>query len=608
MILQSLYELYNRLSGDPEYRIPPPGYSLQKIFFKVVIKKDGTLHAVETLVDPTSKKPRLMIMPGGDKPTGKVTIQSVHRKVQFLRNDLPFLLGLSTDSGEGTTLSKSEMEFEAFRKYHLEKEEAIGDGDYAIFCTFLRQWRPEHAFNRTKEWRGIAEGQGVVQVLGKSEYLHDRPAVKAWWNSQTSSRNSKIAQCLITGATGPIARLHEPKIRGVRGAQTSGAPLISFDKDSDAFASYGYDGEQGFNSPVSEDATFRYATVLNALLNGPKNRKHRFFLADATVVFWTGEPSFTEDIFARFASTGSMIENNKEVQDEKLRQKMALFLEALRKGAEAYSEIETKADSTPFFILGLTGQAKGRLGVRFFYRDTISHMLDNLRLHYAHMQIQPWYVEGSKSPDPEFPALWQLLDETCPRRKGKVDRDKIPPVLAGPLLRSVISGSDYPVGLFFSVMRRIHSDGEINYIRVSIIKGYLMRNEKKEVSMALDRNRKEPAYLLGRLFAALEKTQGDAQGKIGATIRDRFYSSASATPAVVFPRLLRIYQHHLAKMEKGKVGREMLVREIHDSLVDYPAYLGLSDQGLFAIGYYHQMKAMWTSRQGNDEDKGGDQQ
>lgn len=126
--------------------------------------------------------------------------------------------------------------------------------------------------------------------------------------------------------------------------------------------------------------------------------------------------------------------------------------------------------------------------------------------------------------------------------------------------------------------------------------------------MALDRNRKEPAYLLGRLFAALEKTQGDAQGKIGATIRDRFYSSASATPAVVFPRLLRIYQHHLAKMEKGKVGREMLVREIHDSLVDYPAYLGLSDQGLFAIGYYHQMKAMWTSRQGNDEDKGGDQQ
>ncbi len=121
--------------------------------------------------------------------------------------------------------------------------------------------------------------------------------------------------------------------------------------------------------------------------------------------------------------------------------------------------------------------------------------------------------------------------------------------------------------------------------------------------MGLDPNRKDPAYLLGRLFAALEKTQVDALGKINSTIRDRFFSSASATPGAIFPRLMRTYQHHLAKMEKGKVSREKLVREIHDSLTDYPTHLNLLDQGLFDIGYYHQMRDLWTAK----ENKGGDE-
>jgi len=125
--------------------------------------------------------------------------------------------------------------------------------------------------------------------------------------------------------------------------------------------------------------------------------------------------------------------------------------------------------------------------------------------------------------------------------------------------------------------------------------------------MGLDLNRKEPAYQLGRLFAVLEKTQQDALGEVGATIRDRFYSAASATPGLVFPRLIRTYQHHLAKMERGKVGREILVREILEPLTSFPAHLNLTDQGLFAIGYYHQMRDLWTSKQEKEQEKGGDE-
>lgn len=125
--------------------------------------------------------------------------------------------------------------------------------------------------------------------------------------------------------------------------------------------------------------------------------------------------------------------------------------------------------------------------------------------------------------------------------------------------------------------------------------------------MGLDVNRKDAAYRLGRLFAALEKTQGDALGTRNATIRDRFYSAASATPGAVFPRLLRTYQHHLAKMEKGKVGREILVREILEPLTDFPSHLNLSDQGLFALGYYHQMRDLWTSKQDREKDEEGEE-
>jgi CRISPR-associated protein Csd1 len=603
MILQSLYELYERLIHDPEYNISPQGYSLQKISFKVVLKPDGALHAIENLRDPKSRRPRQMILPGGDKPTGKVTEQSVHNKVQFLRNDLPFLIGVTVIDDKEPVLSESKMEFEAFKKYHLGLEQQIDDPDYSVFCSFLRKWKPEEALVH-KEWQEFAEGQGVFQLLGKTEYLHESQPIIAWRNAQQEDRGGEEGQCLITGQLRPIARLHEPKIKGVKGSQTSGAPIVAFDKDNDAFASYGHDGEQSFNAPVSQDAAFRYTTVLNALLAGPKSHKHRFSLADTTVVFWTKEPTSTEDIFAQFAA-GSIIPEKQEVQDESLRQKIELFLKALRKGKEAYTEIAKTPDLTPFFILGLTGQAKGRIGVRFFYRDTISRLLDNLRRHYADMGIDREYGEDAKYPDPEFPALWQLLDETCPRKNGKrkPDRGKIPPILSGPLLRAVITGSQYPNGLFSAVIRRIHADGIINYIRACIIKGYLTRNQRKEVGMYLNGDNKDHAYRLGRLFAALEKIQEEGfyqqtGRRLEHSIRDSYFSAACATPGVVFPRIERLSTHHRRLLPLGrKTFFDKLIADIKWEQFPPKSILNLKEQGVFIMGYYHQRKMLFTKKE-----------
>jgi len=592
VILQSLYALYDRLKDDPDYKIPQFGYSLQNIAFRLVIKADGSFGALQSLRSPETNFPAQMVVPGGDKPTGKVTEKSIHEKVQFLRNDLPLLLGISVEGEKNPTLTLAKMEFEAFKKYHLEKEPEINDSDYTVFCKFLRNWKLQDGLMH-KDWVAFGEGQGVVQLMGKTEYLHERSAMIAWWNKNRPKDVSITLQCLITGDLKPVARLHEPKIKRVEEAQPAGAPIVSFDKGSDAFSSYGHDGEQGLNAPVSEEAAFRYATALNSILGGPKSSKHRFTLGDSTVVFWTERPTFTEDVFTKFAQHGSMVLREEESQDETLVQKIFILFKALRQGKQVYAEIDESPDQTKFFILCLTGQAKGRIGVRFFYRDTVGHLLDNLRKHFQDMKIDCQFDERSKWPDPEFPQIGQLLDQTCPfknKEKKWLDREKIPPILSGPLLRAIITGARYPDGLYKAVIRRIHVDREINYLRACIIKGYLVRNQNQEVSMGLDTERKDPAYRIGRLFAVIDKTQSDALGEVGASIKDRFYSAASSTPRSVFPRLLRIYPHHLGKLSGGmRVNREKLMQEIMYDLDNFPTYLNLAEQGLFAIGYYHQI-------------------
>jgi len=201
-------------------------------------------------------------------------------------------------------------------------------------------------------------------------------------------------------------------------------------------------------------------------------------------------------------------------------------------------------------------------------------------------------VKGKRPPDPEFPAVWQVLRETA-----RVS-DEIPPLLGGALARAIVEGVEYPEALFSAVIRRIQADRSINYLRAATLKATLVRNHQLEIPTMLDPNQTEPAYRLGRLFSALEKTQEDALGGVNAGIRDRFYSAASATPASVFPRLLRTYQHHLAKLGGGlKVRREQLIQEILDPIQEFPPQLNLKRQGLFAIGYYQQRKDFFTKKE-----------
>ena len=579
MILQSLHALYDRIKDDPEYDVAPPGYSLQKIAFKVVLRSDGTLFAIEDA--RIEGRPRQVRVLGGTKPSGSGINPC------FLWDNSGYMLGFTP---QDPNPERTRNAFEAFRDRHLAGEAQINAPAFSAVCRFLEVWMPARAAD-VPLLRELKIGFGVFQLLGETAYVHEDPVVDTWWKKHRTENRPEApeGECLLTGQWGRIARL-QPKISNVAGGNAQ-APLVSFDKD--AFCSYGK--KQAFNAPVSEDAAFRYGAALNALLDGPMKFKHRIILADATVAFWTDQPCLTEDIFARFASRGAGSALRAESQDEGLLRKLGVFLGALRQGTERYGEVDEYPDGHRFHLLALSPN-QGRVAVRSFMQGSVRQLLDNLRRHYRDTGIERQYGEGSKHPDPEFPPIWMLLRQTA--RESK----EIPPILAGPLLRAVLTGTRYPDGLYAAVLRRMRADREVNYVRACIMKGWLVRNNKQEVSMSLDTERADPAYRLGRLFAALEKVQEDALGSVNASIRDRFYGAASATPGSVFPRLLRTYQHHLAKCDGGlKVIREKLVQEIVGPMVDFPAHLNLAEQGLFALGYYHQRQAFFKKAVAKDQ-------
>jgi len=574
MILQALNQYYERLASDPEVDIAPFGYSRQQISFCIVINDDGTLHEIieETNGDAAKPRPKSLIVLGGAKPSGSGLNPC------FLWDNTGYMLGFKPDDEKPERTLEA---FSAFQTKHLDLKTVVADPEFAAVCTFLESWKPETAGEHAT-LASISSGFGVFRVRGKTHYVHERPAVVEWWNGQLSRSDTNTSidgQCLLTGQQSVLARLHEPKIKGVSGAQSAGASLVSF--NDKAYESFGH--EQGFNAPVSESAAFQYCTALNHLLRAGGSRIQ---IGDATTVYWTESPSPMEEFFS-FAADPARV----SAEDESQKLKVEATLQRIVRG-ESVEDLELGDGDTPFYVLGLSPNA-ARLSIRFWYVSTLAEMVESLRQHFSDLAIV-----RSSDRDPEFPAMWRLLRETVR------DSKDIPPLLSGAVMRAILTGSPYPQMLFTAVIRRIRADRVVNSVRAGMLKACLNRNSrvgistlKKDVFMSLDSDRPEASYQLGRLFAELEKTQEDALPGLNATIKDRYFGAASATPGSVFPRIIRGSQHHLGKLEyRSKIHREKQIQEICGMLDGFPSHLNLNDQGLFALGYYHQRQAIFTKK------------
>ncbi|ALA16551.1 MULTISPECIES: type I-C CRISPR-associated protein Cas8c/Csd1 [unclassified Chelatococcus] len=559
-ILASLAKAYDRLPN-----VPPFGFSTEKIGFVISLNEDGSVASVTDLRDGTGKKkvPRLMQVPQPVKRTVAIA-------PNFLWDKTSYLLGVTAGEGKRTA-----DEHRAFCEMHRGALAGTADPGLLALLRFLDQWSPER-FTQPL-WPEEMKDQNVIFALESERlqniYLHERPAARALWVDVGARNGDTEAVCLVTGTMGPIARLH-PAIKGVWGAQSSGASIVSFNLD--AFTSYGH--EQGENAPVSEAAAFKYATALNAFL---ADDRHRIQIGDASTVFWADASDAqvaeaAESFFnAWFASQ----------PDEGIEAgKVGDALGRMRRGIPL-KDIEPKlAEGVRFYVLGLAPNA-ARLSIRFWLEDDFGRLAGNYARFVSDMAIEPPPRDG-------YPPLWRYLAETAVLGK----RENVPPNLAGEWMRAILTGTPYPLTLLATVLMRIRADGEINALRAGMLRALLVRNFKreKEAPVALDIKNKDPAYLLGRLFAALERMQEVALGTVKASIRDKFYGAASATPQRVFPLLLRLHQHHRDKAEKGDKPRlaGYFANQIAEIMVElpptFPATLSLLDQGKFALGYYHQ--------------------
>ncbi|MEP0828487.1 MAG: type I-C CRISPR-associated protein Cas8c/Csd1 [bacterium] len=556
MILQALASYYERLEGSPTVAVT--GYSREKIHFALVLDKDGNLLQLLDLREQKGKKlaPREIIVPQGVK-------KSVNIAANFLWGNTAYVLGADNKGKPGRTAECHK----AFKQLHKELLGKSSDVGANAVLQFLEKWKPARA-SKLEYWDELQKGNLVFQLEGSLGFIHERKEIKTVWNAKSrSGKPEEHATCLVSGQYAPIARLH-PAIKGVRDSQSSGAAIVSFNLDS--FCSYGK--SQNFNAPVSEEKTFAYTTALNHLLRF--DSKNRIQIGDATTVFWTERDTPVEGFL------GIVLDPRDTAGDDK---ELAVFLETIREG-------KFPGEYDPgirFFILGLSPNAS-RLSIRFWHAGTVGDISQKLGQHFSDLRIV-----RSFDTDPEFPGMWHILRETCNRKSN----DGPSPLLAGAIMKSILEGTLYPQALLSAVIGRIRAEQNINYLRASILKAVLTRKNRilnciMEVPMALDKENKNIAYLLGRLFAVLEKAQQDAIPGANATIKDRFYGSASATPRAVFPQLLRLAQHHVQKAEYGRF-RDKQIEEIMGEITEFPANMTLEQQGLFAIGYYQQRQEFY---------------
>ncbi len=603
MILQALATYYQRLLARGEEGLSPFGYSPEKISYEILLAPDGRVVQVNDIRDTSDKKPspRMMNVPQPEKRT-------VGIKSNFLWDKTSYVLGMSATS------KRADKEHEAFKALHQQSLAGTEDAGLKAFIAFLSTWNPER-FAAAPFKEEMLDANVVFRLDGEKSYLHERPAaqvIRARLLGGSDGGASTLADCLVSGERMPVARLH-PAIKGVNGAQSSGASIVSFNLES--FTSYGK--SQGDNAPISEQAAFAYTTVLNHLLRRSEHNHQRIQIGDASVVFWA-EADDTEAAQAAEWTFESLL--NTPPDDSQEAERVRDVLTQVAKG-RPLSELDPKLhDGTRMFVLGLAPNAS-RISIRFWETGTLGIFAHRLAQHAQDFRLEP-------VPWKTAPAARRVVLATVPNREGAMPKmDDAFNNLVGEFMRSVLTGRPYPRSLLANTLMRIRSDGNLSGLRAAICKGILARERrlginghihKEEVPVSLDKQSTHPGYRLGRLFAVLEAVQRSALGgQVNATIRDRYYGAASATPASVFPVLLRNTQNHLGKLRKEKPGLavnlEKDIREIVDGLPEhFPRSLRIEDQGRFAIGYYHQSQTRFVKGEGsaaqdnNDHDSNAD--
>ncbi len=577
MILQALVQYYENLASQE--LVTKPGWCHAKVSYAIELHQDGLIKSIIPLkyqVDTGNKTvsmSQIFCVP-------EMVTRSSGIAANFLCDNAKYMLGIGDSGADMRTIEC----FNAAQEKHVSilknTEGVMADA----VCRYFENWNPEHALENEiikEHFQELNEGGNLIFCMRDKYAQDDEEIIKTWENQCGKIDDMNNGICLVTGMKTEIARIHRG-IKGVPGAQSSGASLVSF--NAPAFESYGK--KQSYNAPVGKYAEYAYTTALNYLLN---KSDCAYKIGDAMVVFW--DESAEQEYQKTFMlSLDPQPDNQEEIKK---------LFDNLEKDIWVDTEDVKINPEQKFYILGISPNA-ARLSVRFFYQSTFGNIMKNIIKHYKRMEIiKPQWADNS------YLGIKKMLLETV----NKNARDKTPiSNMSTMVLKAILSDTDYPASLYMDIIIRIRAEqGNITYGRASIIKAYLIKNYKwkeGEDYMGLNEECTDSAYVLGRLFAVLELIQKEANPGINATIKDRYFNSACATPANVFPILLKLKNSHIRKLEKEsiKVYYEkqltdiMCKIEMTDAGYGFPRTLSLDDQGKFILGYYHQIQKKYEKK------------
>ena len=580
MILQALVGYYETLAEQE--RVSRRGWCRAKVSYALDIDVEGNLLGVISLKQEVERGKKTAWIPQMIEVPEMVS-RSSGVSANFLCDNSKYLLGIDKD-GTGKRILEC---FQAAKEKHCNLLEAINNETAVAVKNFFLKWNPDEAKENPdilEKWEDITAGGNLIFYVG-AKYAQEDMQIRSMWEEKLRIEEEETKEvCLVTGERAEISRIHTA-IKGVQGAQSSGAALVSFNAPS--FESYGK--EQSYNAPVGKYAMFAYTTALNYLL---AQREYVFMLGDTTIIFWAedGEEMYQ----SLFRDSMEPTEDNQEVLKgvfSNLQEGRSIDIEGIQINPEQR-----------FYILGLAPNA-ARLSVRFFYQNDFGNILSNLQEHYEQMKIiRPSFDEY------EYLGVWRMLAETVNQKS----KDKKPqPNMAASVFEAILSGKKYPESLYSNVMIRIRAEqGRITRGRAAITRACLIRNHgrqwtKEESFVGLNEQCKDAAYVLGREFAVLEAIQEDANPGINDTIRDRYFNSACATPASVFPILQKLKNSHIRKLETGKrIYYEKILTELQGKIevkegqsIAFPRRLSLEEQGMFILGYYHQVQKRYEKKE-----------
>lgn len=592
MILQALVRCYESLAAAR--KLEKPGWSMVKVSWGLELTPEGQIERLwplELADEKGKKRPQLVRLPVQTKKASGIASN-------FLCENSSYVLGRDNKGKPERSLEC----FMACAEKHRELLTEVAHPMAKAILRFFASWNPQSAEENAAlapEWEEILKGGNLVFCMD-GVYAQDVPEIaQAWDKAYASDERAERGRCLVTGQEAPIAILH-PSIKGVVGAQPSGASVVSFNAPS--LESYGKEERdkqgQGRNAPVSTYAAFAYGEALNYLL---REKDYHCRLGDTTLIYWAegAEAEYSSAMF------GMMFNDDMEQNDLKG------VMEALSSGKTVLWNKLPLKPTNRFYILGLAPNAS-RLAVRFFLQDTFGSFAANLEKHQKRLEIvRPAFDERDGL------SVWSLLRETA----NPNSRDKKPPEpLVGALLRAVLMNALYPAGLFAQTEIRLRAEQNLDIslterckkdrTKAAIIKAWLWKNvveksgnENHPYKEALDVKLQEDTtyqpYVLGRIFAVLERIQ-TSEKELNATIRDRYFNSACATPAMIFPILIKLSNNHQKSMknEKERDKYVKLLEKLYAKIdEEYPNHLSLQDQGIFQIGYYHQKQKFFTKKE-----------